>query len=122
MPSPRQTTLLEPAPKIEASAIFSPCRRYRHELRREWDLMRRLIGFVHRWDFGGFVVVNLYDWISTNPAGIGSCEEHVSPENHVHLASMLREVDRVVIGPPTRDGHPRHPLRLAYCCKLEPMD
>ncbi len=74
-------------------AIFSECKKYRYALWRIWDkskpkvmfiglnpsiadgitddpTIRRIRGFVKLWGYGGFYMLNLFTWISTDPKGI----------------------------------------------------
>lgn len=111
--------------------------------------IRKCIGFARRWGFGGLTVTNLFAWRSTDPKGIGTLAEHVGPENDEWIKTAATFSGRVVfawgaqprikarvdavtaivrglgvtpyrIGPPTKDGHPCHPLMLAYSRQLEP--
>lgn len=110
--------------------------------------IRKCIGFARRWGFGGLTVTNLFAWRSTDPRGIGADPSHVGPENDGFIRAAATFSDRVVfawgaqpgiarraaavtaivsglgvvphrIGPPTKDGHPCHPLMLAYSRTLE---
>jgi hypothetical protein len=112
--------------------------------------IRKCVGFARRWGFGGIIVTNLFAWRSTDPKGVGTKPEHGGPENLWHVVAAAREARRVVcawgaqpkvgacvlftmtvlreagitpyrIGPPTKDGHPSHPLMLAYSRPLEPF-
>lgn len=78
-----------------SSARFSPCERYRYELRRTWDAslrplvvcalnpstatalvedptVRRLLGFADRWGLGSLVLVNAFALRSTDPKALRS--------------------------------------------------
>lgn len=71
-------------------AIFSPCRRYRYMLTRQWDAtlpyvcfiglnpstadenlddptIRRCIAFAKRWGYGGIIMINLFAYRATDP-------------------------------------------------------
>lgn len=161
------------ASEMECSAVISPCGLYRYELRRTWDdtlpkvavcmlnpskadatvtdpTITKLIGFARRWGYGGFVVVNLYAWRSTESKNIGICSEHVGPDNDSfilnaammgglvcgwgpkpHIAQRVRQVTAMLrkfdipmrrIGAPSKDGSPCHPLMLPYSRTLELME
>lgn len=74
------------------SAVFSECTEYRYRLDRVWSkgpklvfvglnpstatestddpTIAKLIGFASRWGLGGFVMLNLFAFRSTNPEGL----------------------------------------------------
>lgn len=99
-----------------ASAVLSPCGRYRYRLRRTWDTgvqvlgfvmlnpstadattddptIRRCIGFARDWGFGGLAVANLYAYRATKPADLWLAEDPVGPENDEHLAALFTASD-----------------------------
>jgi len=141
-------------------AAFSPDRVYRYWLKRTWNehasalaivglnpstadethddpTIRRCVGFAHRWGFGGIVMLNLFAFRSTDPAGLNTASDPVGPENDrvlveltrdrstlcawgvngslggrdVAVCKLLRGLGRtlVCLGT-TKGGHPRHPL------------
>src|SRR5688572_21429898 len=77
--------------KTERRTIFSPCRKYRYTLWREWDMhnpsycqfiglnpstadevqddptVRRCIDFAKRWGFGALCMTNAFAWRDTDP-------------------------------------------------------
>ena len=97
------------------------------------------------WGYGGFRVTNLFAWRATDPRNLKATPDPVGPENDAHLLRGTRWADRVfaawgVHGSHrdrasevlaelhgrgtalyhlglTRDGHPRHPLYVAYSTK-----
>lgn len=100
-----------------SSARFSPCERYRYELRRTWrpDLrpmvvvalnpstgtalvedptIRRLLSFADRWGFGGLILLNLFAFRSTNPKALRSMvrsgQDPVGPDNDDAIRSVFR--------------------------------
>lgn len=87
-----------------AGAKFSPCRRYRYVLWREWDALRptvvfcglnpstademkddptirRELGYARAWGFGRLVKVNAYAWRDTDPKKMLLAEDPTGPEN-----------------------------------------
>ncbi len=101
-------------------ATFSPCRRWRYALWREWGdpsrrvafiglnpstadeteddpTMRRCIAFARDWGFGAFDMLNLFAWRSTDPLGLLSAPEPVGPDNDRHLRAVMDRASRIVI-------------------------
>lgn len=89
---------------ITCSAVLSPCRLYRYELRRQWDptkpevafiglnpstadetqddpTIRKCIGYAKRWGFGGLCMVNLFAYRATDPADMKRYSDPIGPEN-----------------------------------------
>ncbi len=90
---------------VERTCKFSPCRRYRYELRIIWDpsekpkmfiglnpstadeysddpTIRRCIDFAQRWGHGGLVMTNAFAFRSTDPGPmIAMGVEAIGPEN-----------------------------------------
>lgn len=158
------------------SAVFSECGRFRHWLQWVWDdslpllpwclfnpstagrvsvtgdveadaTARKGRGFSERLGYGGFVFVNPYDYISTNPRGLAAAGYPVSPVNdgYILMACAMGRGEVVfahgalgrglarpgeVLGMVraagyrpmalgfTADGLPRHPLMLGYSTPL----
>lgn len=147
-------------------AEFSPCGKYRYNLRRVWEpalpcvafvmlnpstanaenddpTIRKCIGFAERWGYGGFDVVNLFAWRSTQPDVLLDVPDPVGPDNPRYLAEAmkcsaklicgwgkhgtLKNIDRVVVDwmrrtfpekahalAVNKDGTPQHPLYVSY--------
>lgn len=151
-------------------ATFDASRKYRYQLWREWDrklprflgiglngsiagerendpTVRKLVGFGRRLGFGGFVLVNKYGLVSTDPAGLALADDPVGPKNDQFIQGALRNAETVILmwgasgprderaarvlemvrksGKPAKcfgrnaDGSPRHPLYLPYETTLE---
>jgi hypothetical protein len=89
-------------------ADFSPCRRYRCTLHREWNnrlppcvfimlnpstaddqqddhTIRRCIGFAQRWGMGSLVVCNLFALRSTDPRALYQTPDPVGVDNDWHI-------------------------------------
>ena len=97
--------------------------------------------------FGAFRVCNIFAWRETDPAKMRRAAEPVGPENDAAIAAGCEWADRIVCawgvhgahldrGPAverlmratgrslhhlglTKDGHPRHPLYIAYSAHLQ---
>ena len=161
---------------MKITATFSPCGRFRHTLTIIWDealpllpwvlynpsvagqndangapqldpTARKGVGFSKRQGYGGLVFTNLYDFVSTKPAGLKAAGFPISDVNDLHILlsthgslyvvcawgalargqkradevlALLRAAGRrpVALGF-TDDGLPRHPLMLGYATPLE---
>lgn len=152
------------------SAVFSPCRTWRYALYRIWDetkpplaviglnpstadetqddpTVRRCIRFARDWGYGGLVMLNMFAFRSTDPAGLRSAADPRGPENDQRLldetaqrrvlcawgthgslfgrdstvTTMLTKASRdlVCLGR-TKDGYPRHPLYVRADTRPEP--
>jgi len=155
---------------MHRSAVFSSCRTWRYALYRIWDeskpllvviglnpstadetlddpTIRRCIRFARDWGYGGLVMLNLFAFRSTDPAGLRSTADPCGPENDQHLlketegrrvlcswgthgsllgrdskvTAMLTKAGRelVCLGR-TKDGYPRHPLYVRADTQPEP--
>lgn len=150
------------------SAIVSHCGKYRYVLTRTWgpqpplvfvmlnpsiadantddQTVRKCIGFAKREKCGGIVIVNLYAWRSTDPAGLKKTSDPVGPDNDGMIRSVLAgPCEKVVVAwgangggarvvkvlniilaagkvpwcfGYTTSGQPLHPLVLGYCMNL----
>jgi hypothetical protein len=98
---------------MNRTAIFSPCRKYRYRLGREWSDMldsgkpgfvafcmlnpstadetqddptiRRCIAFANSWGWKRLVIVNLFALRATDPREMMKHPEPVGPENDSHI-------------------------------------
>lgn len=153
-------------------AEFSPCRTWRYRLWSRWDrettlvwlmcnpsvadehkldpTLRKVDGFTKRLGFGGWIVVNLFAFVSTDPKGLRRSDiDTVGPDNDAaireacqrhspivcawgrvggvhrqrveHVLGMIDHHDLVCLGR-SKEGHPRHPLMLAYSTPMEPFE
>ncbi len=107
-----------------ASALVSPCGRYRYLLTRAWaprqparghvlwimlnpsiadaeiddPTIRRCIGFSKAWGFPSLEVVNLFAWRATDPCELRDrWRDLVGPENDDHIRSAFDRAPRLVI-------------------------
>lgn len=150
---------------VPKSAIFSEDRKYRYALWRVWNQSRPLrlqIGLnpstaneisddptitrgitrAARDGFGGFLMANLYAYVSTNPEVLLGGGEFVGIENDAYLKQMIALAGQTVCGwgsfPAVvkranavlemipepyclginKDGQPKHPLYISYGVSL----
>jgi hypothetical protein len=154
-----------------AGAEFSPCRTWRYRLWRTWDTglpqlgwvmcnpsdgnedeldptLRRVRGFTMGFGFGGFVVVNLFGLVDSDPDALLRADDPIGPDNDAALLRARDEsrIDGLVAGwgkaggkhkarvdavlrllqnadlwslGTTQEGHPLHPLYLPGDLQLE---
>lgn len=98
---------------MERSAVFSPDRNYRYELRRRWGVgpavlfvgvnpskageqeddptVRRMVGFARRWGFQAITVANLYALVSTDPKNMLRHRDPVGRLNDQALTALVQE-------------------------------
>jgi hypothetical protein len=88
----------------EMSAEFSPCRRYRYTLNRQWiggagtinfiglnpstadetqddPTIRRCIGFAKSWGFSGLCMLNLFAFRATDPRDMMAAADPIGEDN-----------------------------------------
>lgn len=111
----------EAAQPLERGAILSDCGTYRYRLWRIWDRDKPQGAFVllnpssadalhddnttractrifKDMGFGGYAIVNLFAFRSTDPVGLSRAEDPVGPDNERHLLDMARIGGTVVAG------------------------
>jgi hypothetical protein len=113
--------------------------------RRNDNTIVRCMDFAERWGAGGLLVGNLFAFRATKPADLARAEDPVGPDCDVWLTTMAlrsfmivaawgsqpRVADRVdqvieLVGKEmlclghTKNGSPRHPVRLAKATSLTP--
>ena len=108
-----ETVSLKPENMTLSTAVFSPSRRYRYELRREWNTenrrelvviglnpstadehtndptIRRCLGFAHRWGCGRLLMLNLFGYRATDPKDLKRALEPVGMENGNAFGRLL---------------------------------
>lgn len=105
----------------EGGAVISDDGRYRYYLRRTWNdlepvcgfvmlnpstadetkldpTLRRVLSYCRRWGYGGFRIANLFAFRATDPRELLTADDPIGPENDVWLHSLTAAVDRVVVG------------------------
>lgn len=150
------------------SATFSACRTFRYSLSRVWNprlssvmfvglnpstadeneddpTVRRCIGFARKWNCGGLILVNLFAYRCTDPAGLLQADDPIGPANDRVILESASAVGRIVLAwgtggglldrnqhvlsllpgahclGVTKDGHPKHPLYLAGSTRVRPF-
>ena len=111
--------------------------------------IRRCLGFAKRWGFGAIDVINLFALIATDPKELKDANDPVGPDNKLILRGPLalpvvvgwganinrcprgeymtkiieararKEPDEWYCLGLTKEGEPRHPLRISYDTPLE---
>lgn len=156
----------------QKDAVLSACGRFRYHLSRHWGpgpvllyvmlnpstadasiddaTIRRCATFAWAHGFGGFEVVNLWAYRSTDPKALRAAGYLVGPDNDWHIARSAERCDAICVAwgtnaaglarpgevllllqqygakplqclAVTRGGHPGHPLMLASSCRLQPF-
>ncbi len=100
-------------------AKFSVCRHWRYSLWRVWDpdkdkiifiglnpstadenvddaTMCRLRGFSKSWDYGGFIMLNLFGYRSTDPRALKQDGDIIGPDNDKIIKEHISGVEKVV--------------------------
>lgn len=124
--------------------IFSPCRRYRYTLWREWTLplerwdpsryavfiglnpstadevvndptIRRCIDFANRWGYGALCMLNLFAWRDTKPQKMMKAVDPIGPLNDHYLFRLAQDAGIVVAA---WGKHGSHNGREDYICDL----
>lgn len=104
---------------IEHDAIISPCDKYRYLLRRVWDArlprvlvvmlnpstadadiddatIRALVRQCKALGFGGFEVVNLFAWRSTDPNELQRAADPIGSANDHHIEAAILRCDLAI--------------------------
>jgi len=101
-----------------SQAEFSPCRRWRYTLTRQWSdgevinviglnpstadetaldpTCRRCVGFARAWGFGAYVMTNIFAYRSTDPKGLLTVDDPVGPENDIAIRRVAFDANLVV--------------------------
>jgi hypothetical protein len=101
-------------------AVFSPCRRYRYMLARQWEYgtpsyaafiglnpstadevkddptIRCCVGFAKSWGLGGLVMLNLFAFRATQPKAMLAAVDPIGPDNDRHLAAYCDDAAFVI--------------------------
>jgi hypothetical protein len=119
-------------------AQFSPCKRWRYLLWRQWDPAKPVANFLmlnpstadehkldptcsrareyaERWGYGGLIVTNIFAFRNTNPKLMRAEEDPVGPGNDAAIARAAKEAAIVVCA---WGNHGRHQERSSQIRKL----
>jgi hypothetical protein len=123
----------------DRQTIFSPCRRYRYTLWREWDMfnpsyamfiglnpstadevkddptIRRCIGFAKEWGYGALCMTNIFAFRATDPRDMKAEPDPVGPNNDQWLAECAKNASIVIAA---WGAHGKHQARDEKVLKL----
>lgn len=135
-----------PLPQWKGDAWFSPCRKYRYSLSREWDQWKPWVNFIMlnpstadeskndptvercqrravEMGFGHMEVTNIFALRSTDPAGLLKVDDPVGPKNDLWIRLIAKASDLVICAWGT-DGklyeRGAHVLQLLRNLDIEP--
>lgn len=101
------------------TATFSNDKKYRYSLERVFDTRLPIIAFIglnpsiadeedddptvmklikysKNWGYGGFRLVNLFAYISTDPNSLKELEDPIGDENDFHIDQTIQIADKVI--------------------------
>lgn len=110
---------------------------------------KRCINFTKKFGYGSLEIVNLFAYITSNPDNLKHLnkQEAIGKENENHIIPALNNADKIIaawgenstihgrhmeieeliagydidsLGPPCKNGQPRHPLYLSSAIELVP--
>ena len=112
-------TLIDVREYVSSRPAGASQRRYRYRLSRRWQegstlavvglnpstadryrddaTTRRITALEKALGHGGFVLVNLYGFRSTDPAGLLATQDPVGPRNDAAIMRAAREADQIVL-------------------------
>lgn len=150
---------------MQTGAVFSPCKTYRYRLWRTWDASKPSLVMVMlnpsvadetqndptvercqrramAMGFGGLQVTNIFSLVSTDPAGLYTCNDPVGPDNNAAILDAVKDAGMTLCAWGTHgqhqarakevvellrgagvtphclgqnaDGSPKHPLYVPY--------
>jgi hypothetical protein len=154
-------------------AVFSADHRHRYLLTRDYDsgagiccfvllnpsradaetddpTITRCSGFARRWGYAALLVVNLFDYMSSDPRMLADIGRTTTSKSDKYVLAAVSSADLVVVGwgvhgalfgrsqsmrrllreagidlwafGITQNGEPRHPLYLPYSSTLSPFE
>lgn len=94
-------------------ATFSPCRRYRYTLTRQWSAndsrcvfvmlnpstadentndrtVAKCIRYAIGWGYGSLLVLNIFAWRSTDPSVLKDLDDPIGPDNDAAIMAGIR--------------------------------
>lgn len=133
---------------MERICQFSPCRKYRYTLWREWDMtnksylmviglnpstadetqddptIRRCIDFAKCWQFGALCMTNIFAWRETNPELMKKQSDPIGSDNDRWLKECSVDAGFVLAAWGKHGSHMargakvRQMIRAVHCLKL----
>lgn len=108
------------SPSLFEAAVFSPCRKYRYALTREWAnrsptilfvglnpstadeltddaTVRRCVGFAKRLGYSRLLLANLFAFRATDPGVLTTADDPVGPENDNWIIEASNAADLTVV-------------------------
>lgn len=100
--------------------VFSPCRRYRYVLWREWTAenpayvlivglnpsvadetdddptIRRCVNYAKEWNYGALCMVNLFAFKATKPAVMKAEQNRIGPDNDRWISKVAKRAGVIV--------------------------
>lgn len=96
-----------------SAATFSPCRRYRYTLTRQWNgrgtrcvfvmlnpstadesvndrTVAKCIQYARTWGHGSLLALNIFAWRSTDPSVLKDVEDPIGPDNDAAIMAGVR--------------------------------
>lgn len=118
-----------------SGAVFSPCRRWRYLLWRQWDAAKPLANFLmlnpstadevkldpsctrarlyaERWGYGALIVTNLFGWRATDPEEMKAARDPVGRGNDRAILAAAAEAALVVCAWGNHGAHGERSARV----------
>lgn len=113
---------------MDKQTIFSPCRKYRYTLWREWEngsgycqfiglnpstadeiqddpTVRRCINYAKAWGYKGLFMTNIFGYRATDPNDMKAIAEPIGQDNNYWLSEIAKEAGIVVAAWGTHGSH-----------------
>ncbi len=115
------------AEELKKWAVFSPCRRWRYELWRQWSsdpfcmfiglnpstadenlddpTVRRCIRYARDWGYGALCMTNIFAWRDTDPKKMKAQADPIGKENNHTLSYRAGQAGIVIAAWGTHGAH-----------------
>ncbi len=115
------------AKELKKWAVFSPCRRWRYELWRQWSsdpfcmfiglnpstadenlddpTVRRCIRYARDWGYGALCMTNIFAWRDTDPKKMKAQADPIGKENNHTLSYRAGQAGIVIAAWGTHGAH-----------------
>lgn len=107
--------------QVERTCYISSCGQYRYWLHHCWNGDKPVLGcclcnpskadakrddptvdkitrYAMRWGYGGFVIVNLFAYIATDPRELLEAKDPIGPQNDMNIINQLSQCDGLFVG------------------------